>query len=160
MDVRLRAQLATPRSQLAPITLAAIAAAWFWALPPMITPLFYLYPNNWTDADLVRHLWRFRLVRPEWVGRPPQYDYLRWAQAETLARLTVGLLGWITGAALILRRHFCGRIVPRPNPPLQWTAGFVSLFFFDALGPPPLSRFVRRDPYANLVNRLPRKRAA
>src|SRR5689334_24809264 len=117
VDVRLTAQLATPRSQLAALTLAGIAAAWFWALPPMTTSLLYLCPHNWTEADLVRHLWHFRLVRPEWVAIPPQYNYLRWAQAETLARLSVVFLGWIGGAAWISRRHFRGRSVPRPNWP-------------------------------------------
>jgi hypothetical protein len=37
---------------LAALTLATIAAAWFWAPPPMITPLVYSCPQNWTDADL------------------------------------------------------------------------------------------------------------
>jgi hypothetical protein len=32
VDIRLRSQLATPRSQLAALTLAAFAAAWFCAL--------------------------------------------------------------------------------------------------------------------------------
>ena len=116
VDIRLRSQLATPRSQFAALTLAAFAAAWFWALPPFATSLLYIHPSNWTDADLVRHLWHFRLIQPEWVGSPPQYDYLRWGQAETLARLAVLLLGWLAGASWILRRHWQGRKATPPNP--------------------------------------------
>jgi hypothetical protein len=86
------------------ITLAAIGAAWFWALPPLLTPLFYLHPTDWTDADLVRHIWHFRLVQPEWVSTPP--DYMRWSVAETLARLTVVFLGWATSIMFIERRYF------------------------------------------------------
>jgi hypothetical protein len=93
----LRSQLATRRSQFAALTLAAIAAVWFWAIAPIATSLVYMHPTSWTDADLVRHFWHFRLVRPEWVGSPPQYDYLVWAQAETLARLGAVFLGSLTG---------------------------------------------------------------
>ena len=116
VDAGLRAQIATPRSQLAALTLAALAVAWFWALPPILTPLLYITPSNWTDADLVRHLWHFRLVQPEWVGSPPQYDYLRWAQAETLARLGVMVLGWFSGTAWVIRRHLGRRRVATANP--------------------------------------------
>jgi hypothetical protein len=128
VDVRLRAQLDTPRSQLAALTLAAVAATWFWALPPMTTSLLYLCPSSWSEADLVRHLWHFRLVQPEWVASPPRYDYLRWVEAETLARLGVVLLGWIGGAAWILRRHLRGRTVARPNPPAPVDGGIRFLF--------------------------------
>jgi hypothetical protein len=116
VDIRLRSQLATPRSQLAALMLAAFAAAWFWALPPFITPLLYIHSSNWTDADLVRHLWHFRLIQPEWVGSPPQYDYLRWGQSETLARLAAVLLGWLGGASWILRRSWQGCEATPPNP--------------------------------------------
>src|SRR3954452_10093069 len=105
----------TLRFRLGVITLAAIAAAWFWALPPILTPLFYLHPTNWTDADLVRHLWHFRLIQPEWVSNPPEYDYLRWAQAETLARLGVVFLGWLGGASCVIRWHRRGQTITPPN---------------------------------------------
>src|SRR3954454_1451831 len=101
----------TLRFRLGVITLAAIAAAWFWALPPILTPLFYLHPTNWTDADLVRHIWHFRSIQPEWVSSPPQYDYIRWAQAETLARWAVVILGWLgvgafqAGRDVRVRKH-------------------------------------------------------
>jgi hypothetical protein len=115
VNVTLRSQFLTLRSQLAAITLAAIAAAWFWAIAPMTTSLLYIHPSGWTDADLVRHLWHFRLVQPEWVSSPPQYDYLRWTQAETLARLGVVFLGWLGSAAWLIRRHLRGRAITSPN---------------------------------------------
>jgi hypothetical protein len=115
VDVRLRSQLGTARSQLAALTLAAFAVAWFWALAPITASLLYICSKSWTQADLVRHLWHFRLVQPEWVGSPPDFDYLRWAQAETLARLGAVTLGWLAGALWIMRRHpgrKCGNLQP------------------------------------------------
>jgi hypothetical protein len=109
---------ATFRFQLMVVTLAAIAAAWFWALSPILTPLFYLTPTNWTDADLVRHLWHLRLIQPEWVGSPPQYDYIRWAQMETLARLGVVFLGWLGGVACATRRYLLRRRQPNETAAL------------------------------------------
>ena len=88
----------TLRSQLAAITLVAIAAGRFWAVAPLAA-LLYIHPSGWTDADLVRHLWRFPLIQPEWVGSPPDYDYLRWMLAETLARLSTVFLGWLVSSA-------------------------------------------------------------
>src|ERR1051326_8063002 len=84
-------------------TVAALATAWFWALAPMTTALLYIHSTGWTDADLVRHIWHFRLLQPEWVSTPP--DYLRWTQAETLARLAVVLLGWLLSSTILLRRY-------------------------------------------------------
>jgi hypothetical protein len=94
-------------------TLAAVAAVWFWVLPPLLTPLFYLHPTDWTDADVVRHIWHFRLVQPEWVSTPP--DYMRWSQAETLARGIVVFLGWVTTAILLERRYLRGHRNTSPN---------------------------------------------
>jgi hypothetical protein len=74
-------------------TLAAMAAVWFWALSPLLTLLGYIYPSNWNQADLVRHIWHFQLVQPEWVSSPP--DYMRWSEAETLARLSVVFICWL-----------------------------------------------------------------
>ena len=53
---------------------------------------------------------------PEWVGSPPQDDYLRWGQSETLARLAAVLLGWLGGASWILRRSWQGCEATPPNP--------------------------------------------
>ena len=81
----------------------------------MTASLLYIHPSAWTDADLVRHLWHFRLIQPEWVSSPPQYDYLRWTQTETLARLAVVFPLWLGGAAWIVRRHLRRRTVSPPN---------------------------------------------
>src|SRR6516165_3208848 len=130
----------TFRFQLAAITLAALAAVWFWALPAILTPLFYLHPSNWTDADLVRHLWHFRLVQPEWVSSPPQYDYLRWAHAETLIRLALVLLGWQGASTWLVRRSCAGGLSHRPTRRLQATARLRLCSMPDAWAAPCLSR--------------------
>lgn len=96
-------------------TLAAIAAALFWALLPMFTMLGYIHPPDWTDADLVRHIWHFRLVQPEWVSSPPRYSYTRWMVAESLARLSVVFLGWLVSITFIIRRYLRSRKKPMPN---------------------------------------------
>ena len=88
-------------------TLAALAAAWFWALAPLSTPLLYIHPTDWTDADLVRHIWHLRLVQPEWVSTSP--DYLAWTWAETLTRLIVIFCGWLTTATFLARRYLRSR---------------------------------------------------
>src|SRR5689334_15306438 len=87
------------------ITLAALVLAWFWALPPALTPLLYVHPAGWTDADIVRDIWHFRLVQPEWVSTPPDYDYAGWSLAETFARLGVVFVGWLVSAVLLIRKY-------------------------------------------------------
>jgi hypothetical protein len=106
----------TLRFQLAIITLAALAATWFWAIPPILTSVFYLHSSNGTEADLVNHFWHFRLVQPQWVSSPPQYDYLRWAQVETLARLGLVFLGWLGSSISLLRWHLLERPGPHAQP--------------------------------------------
>jgi hypothetical protein len=100
------------------ITLAALILVLFWALPPLLTPLLYLHPTDWTDADIVKANWHFRLVDPEWVSAPP--DYMRWSLAETLARLVVVFLNWLTSVALVIRRYK-RRKGPSPNQTPQCT---------------------------------------
>ena len=96
------------------ITLAALAVALFWAAVPLLTMLGYLY--NGTQADLVRHIWHFRLVQPEWVSSPPDYDYEQWAQAETLARLSIVFVGWAASLLLVERRYLRSlRNTPTPK---------------------------------------------
>jgi len=82
------------------ITLAALAAAWFWALAPIMTGFDIPHSSPWTDADIVRYVWHFRLVQPEWVSSPPNYDYGQWLQAELLARLSVVFLVWVVSNIL------------------------------------------------------------
>jgi hypothetical protein len=96
------------------ITWAAMAVAFFWALAPFIlTPLSYLFPSDWTDADLVRHLWPCHLVPPEWVSAPP--DYGQWVVAETKARLAVVFLGWLVSITFIVRRYIRSHKKPVPD---------------------------------------------
>ena len=120
---------ATLSFQLVAITLAAIATVLFWALAPMTTSLLYIHSNNWTDADLVRHLWHFRLIQPEWVSSPPQYDYMRWTHAETLARLGLVFIVWLGSTALVVRRHRCRRAGISPNHQLEQTGADSSNSF-------------------------------
>jgi len=79
----------------------------------MHTNLGYIYDSNWTDADLVRHIWHFRLVQPEWICSPP--DFLRWVEVETLARLSVVFLGWLVSITFIIRRYFKSHKKPTAN---------------------------------------------
>src|ERR1019366_2094374 len=97
-------------------SLIAFAAVWFWALRPYITPLvsshsvhteghaieYVRSPLQAPPADLVRHIWHFRLIQPEWVSNPP--DYVRWSKAETEVRLIVVFLGCIVSSTFIVRR--------------------------------------------------------
>jgi hypothetical protein len=101
--------------QLVAITLAAVAAALFWALAPMTASLLYIHPNSWNDADLVRHLWHFRLIQPEWVSGSPQYDYMLWTRAETLTRLAVVFIASLGSSAWIVKRHHYLRTGSPPN---------------------------------------------
>ena len=79
------------------ITPVAVAAVWFWALTPGITN----YVSLGNSADDIRHFWHFRLIQPEWVGKPPDYDYGRWAQAETFTRLAVVFLSWVASSVFV-----------------------------------------------------------
>jgi hypothetical protein len=106
-------------------TLAAIAAVWFWALTPLHAPLFYIHPTDWTDADMVRAIWHFRLVQPEWVSSPP--DYFLWAQAETLARGIMVLLAWATTAILLEKRYLRSQRNTSPNQAAPGNGGIPPL---------------------------------
>ena len=95
--------------------LAALAAALFWAVAPVTTRLFYLHSGAWTEAAVVRHLWPLHLIQPEWIGSPPEYDYLLWMQAETLARLSVVFVVWIASVGWAVRSSRPGEPVVSPN---------------------------------------------
>ena len=102
-------------------TLAAMAAAWCWALPPLLTSVIYPHPTDWTQADVIRHIWHFRLVQPEWVSTPP--EYLRWSQAEALARLIVVFLAWATTTCFLVRRYVIGHRDTPPNQTVRFRVG-------------------------------------
>jgi hypothetical protein len=97
------------------VTSAALVVAWLWAVAPVTAPLLYIHSSGWTDADLVRRIWPVRLIQPEWVSSPPQYDYLRWTQAETLARLSVVFIAWIASVGWIVRTSRHRQPVTPPN---------------------------------------------
>lgn len=92
-------------------TLIALAVVWFWALGPLLIPLNSINPTEFTSADVVRRVWHLRLVQPEWVSNPT--DYVRWSQAESLARFIVVVLGWLVGVAFIIR----GRLASHRGAP-------------------------------------------
>jgi hypothetical protein len=97
------------------------------------TPLLYIHSSGWTDADLVRHIWPVRLIQPEWVNSPPQYDYLRWIQAETLARLSVVFIAWIASVGWIIRISRHRQPITSPNK-AGADNGAAALSFHVALG--------------------------
>ena len=84
--------------------MAAMVATLFWALASAPPFLIWISRPSWTDADLIRDIWHFRLVQPEWLGSPPNLS--RWERAETLARLAVVFLGWLAVTGFINRRYF------------------------------------------------------
>jgi len=100
---------------LALTTLAALAAAFLWGLAPLLTPLATIHDG--TEADLIREIWPLRLVQPEWVSIPPNH-YQRWEMAETLARLIVVFLGWVTTTTSLVRRYLRSH---RNTPPMRCT---------------------------------------
>lgn len=98
-------------------TLLAFAAVYYWAITPITTALVYSHhTTNWTDADLVRAIWHFRVVQPEWVSTPP--DYLRWTRVEALVRFVVVLFCWLGCTALLLRGDLRARRETPLNPAL------------------------------------------
>jgi hypothetical protein len=88
-------------------TLAAVAVAWLWALAPVNTPFNWDGPPAWKgEAALVKSIWHFRLIPPEWGNT--SLDYFRWCLVETCARLAVVFLGWCVTLKLIEHEHDCG----------------------------------------------------
>jgi hypothetical protein len=74
-------------------SIAAIAAAWFWALGPFLGSHFYAVPNGATEADIIRQYWPRRLIEPEWIATPDRL--MNWHLDETVARLTCIAVLWI-----------------------------------------------------------------
>ena len=52
---------------------------------------------------MVRDIWHFRLIPPEWGNT--SLDYFHWCELETLARLGVVFLGWCVTLKLVERRY-------------------------------------------------------
>src|SRR5439155_15340083 len=86
-------------------TLVAAAAVWFWALSVMFCFISYMYSPSHppTDAQMIRDLWPFRLVQPQWLGRASDHTWdllVRWQATETSVRTLLIFLLW---AALVVR---------------------------------------------------------
>jgi hypothetical protein len=97
-------------TQIGLTTVGAAAAAWFWALPVILCFISYMYSPSHppTDAQMIRELWPFRLVQPEWLSRTSdqRLDLLvRWEVTETTVRLSLIFLVWAFFVFLVIHRH-------------------------------------------------------
>ena len=81
-------------------TLGALAAVCCWAVSPFFMVIGYIWSGS--EADLIRQLFPFRVVQPEWLSSP---DYGHWIMVETSARLTAVFLLWAGISALIAIRY-------------------------------------------------------
>ena len=98
---------------LAVLTLTALAVAWFWALGPVNTSFIWAGPPTKGDSVLVKSIWHFRLIPPEWGNS--FFDYSRWCFVETCARLAVVFLGWCVTLKLVERGYLHVRTKPLPH---------------------------------------------
>src|SRR4051794_17926117 len=92
------------------IALSSIIAAfavWFWALPAMFGFISYMSPSlNPSDARMIRDLWSFRLIQPEWLSRASDHTgdlLLRWQATEMLVRTFMVFVVWVLLVAWIYR---------------------------------------------------------
>jgi hypothetical protein len=92
--------------EMAAVTLIALAITFWWALDPILISIFMMTRSG-TDVELIRQIWHFRLVQPEWVDTSDQL--WRWQQAETFARLAVVFVGWVSSIAALIRRYRRGK---------------------------------------------------
>jgi hypothetical protein len=81
--------------QIAAVTIVALLLAVFWALGPILTAIFMLTSGT-TDAELIRQIWHFRLIQPEWLTGPRQL--FKWQEMEVYARLSLVSLGWLVAS--------------------------------------------------------------
>ena len=91
-------------------TLAAAAVEWFYALPVMFCFISYMYSQSHppTGAQMIRDLWPFRFVQPEWLGRTSdnRWDLLaRWQVTEAGVRTFLIFLVWGALVAALVYRH-------------------------------------------------------
>ncbi len=104
--------------QIAAVTLVALVVVIFWALDPILTAIFMMTSST-TDAELIRQIWHFRLVQPEWVTGPGQL--FKWQETEAYTRLSLVLLCWLAAVVSLVRRSSRGR--PKPsNQSMKLTA--------------------------------------
>jgi hypothetical protein len=89
--------------QILAVMIIALLIAFFWALDPMLTAIFMMTRSNITDGELIRQIWHFRIVPPEWIRGPGQL--MRWMEVEACARLAVVFLAWLASVFTLVRRH-------------------------------------------------------
>ena len=91
------------------VTVLAAALVWFWALPVLLCFISYMSPSHPpTDAQMIRDLWSFRLIQPEWLSRTSDhaFDLLgRWQIIETVVRALLILLLWAFAIVWIYRHR-------------------------------------------------------
>jgi hypothetical protein len=93
--------------EIAAVTLIALAITFWWALDPILIAIFMMTHTGTTEAELIRQIWHFRLVQPEWIGTSDQF--WRWQQAETYARLAVVFAGWVGCVVALTKRYRRGK---------------------------------------------------
>jgi hypothetical protein len=98
------------------VTLIAVAVA-FWLLSDMMVAIFRMSRPGETDADMIRQIWHFRFLPPEWF-----HDWIAWYRAELYSRAAAVLLAWLASVIALVKRYFRG--TPKSsNQALQPTAG-------------------------------------
>ena len=110
------------------VTFAALAIGFFWALDPLLTAIFMMTQSGTTDAELIRQIWHFRLVQPEWILDPIQsLQFLRWQQAESAARLSLVFIAWLASVIYLITRHRRGK---RSHLTSRWSERLADLFSY------------------------------
>ena len=89
--------------ELAGITLIALALVVFWVLDPFLSAIFVMSRIGAPDAELIRQVWHYCLIPPEWI-RPPN-QWAKWELLEVHARLSVVVIGWALSAAALVKRY-------------------------------------------------------
>src|SRR5437867_2089964 len=88
------------------VTLIALVLTVFWVLDPILTAVFMMSRPGWTDADMIRQIWHFCLVPPEWIRPPNQWE--KWELLEVYARFSVVVIGWALAVAALVKRYLRG----------------------------------------------------
>jgi hypothetical protein len=97
------------------INLLAGVAVILWAMRPTFTSAFFLGPAD----EFIRANWPFRLVQPQWLGTPT--DYESWSITETYARLVALFVAYVACNAPLYSRF--------PNRSI-WQTFALSMVFF------------------------------
>jgi hypothetical protein len=97
-------------TQIGLTTLGAAAAVWFCIVYPLFGFVSYMYSPSHppTDAQMIRDLWHFRLIQPEWLARSSDHmmDLLaRWEVIEAGVRALLIFAFWATLVAALVHRH-------------------------------------------------------